>query len=230
MRPQPIPPGRWASPSLKPTRNAATLKFSIEDAARIPGLESALTRDLRMALTEGVDRAIFLGDDGANENSADITGLMTAANVVEQTITQANKVKPAETLAAFLALIDGKHASMVEDLRCVLAVGAHNLWAGTIANSAAENQTVLAFLKANGLTCSVRGDIETATTNGKFGAFLGRGRGIAGAGVAAVWEAGELIRDPYTDAAKGTVHLTLSYLWAFGLPRPSNFARIKFVT
>lgn len=215
---------------LKPTRNAATLKFSIEDAARIPGLESALTRDLRMALTEGVDRAIFLGDDGANENSADITGLMTAANVVEQTITQANKVKPAETLAAFLALIDGKHASMVEDLRCVLAVGAHNLWAGTIANSAAENQTVLAFLKANGLTCSVRGDIETATTNGKFGAFLGRGRGIAGAGVAAVWEAGELIRDPYTDAAKGTVHLTLSYLWAFGLPRPSNFARIKFVT
>ena len=42
---------------MKPKRNAATLKFSIEDTARIPGLESALTRDLRMALTEGVDRA-----------------------------------------------------------------------------------------------------------------------------------------------------------------------------
>ena len=35
---------------MKPKRNAATLKFSIEDTARIPGLESALTRDLRMAL------------------------------------------------------------------------------------------------------------------------------------------------------------------------------------
>ena len=47
---------------MKPKRNAVRLHFSIEDAARIPGLESALTRDLRMALVEGVDRAIFLGD------------------------------------------------------------------------------------------------------------------------------------------------------------------------
>ena len=76
---------------LKPTRNAATLKFSIEDVARIPGLESALNRDLRMALTEGIDRAIFLGDDGANENTADVVGLLTAANVVEKTITQAKQ-------------------------------------------------------------------------------------------------------------------------------------------
>ncbi len=59
---------------LKPKRNAATLKFSIEDTARIPGLESALTRDLRMALVEGIDRAIFLGDDGASGADADITG------------------------------------------------------------------------------------------------------------------------------------------------------------
>ena len=64
---------------LKPKRNAATLKFSIEDTARIPGLESALTRDLRMALTEGVDRAIFSGDDGATPNAGDIVGLQTAA-------------------------------------------------------------------------------------------------------------------------------------------------------
>ena len=54
--------------------------------------------------------------------------------------------------------------------------------------------------------------------------------GIDGAGVAAVWDAGELIRDPYTDAAKGTVHLTLCWLWDFGLPRPENFQRLKFVT
>ena len=54
------------------------LLFNIEDAARIPGLESALTRDLRMALTEGIDRAIFLGDSTANPNAGDIVGLTTA--------------------------------------------------------------------------------------------------------------------------------------------------------
>ena len=214
---------------MKPTRNAVRLLFNVEDAARLPNLESALERDLRMALTEGVDRAVFIGDAGATGTAADITGL-TTASITEQTITQTNKVKPAETLAAFLGLVDGIHAGMVSDLRCVLAVGAHNLWAGTIANSAAENQTILAFLKENGLECSVRGEIETATANGDFGAFVGRSRGIEGAAVAAVWEGAELIRDPYGGAAKGEVALTLSYLWNFALPRPANFARVKFVT
>ena len=44
---------------MKPKRNAVRLLFSIEDAARIPGLESALTRDLAAALTEGIDRGNF---------------------------------------------------------------------------------------------------------------------------------------------------------------------------
>ena len=76
----------------------------------------------------------------------------------------------------------------------------------------------------------MRGDIETATTNGKFGAFIGRGRGITGAGVAAVWNAGELIRDPYSGAAKGEIALTLNYLWGLKFPRPTQFARLKFVS
>ena len=213
---------------LKPTRNAVRLVFSIEDAARIPGLESALTRDLRAALVEGVDRAIFLGDDGANENGADITGLQTAAGLTEQTIKQADKVKGPETLTAFTGLVDGKHAMGLGDLRAVASVGAWRLWESTIINSAADNMTLAAFLRTAGLSWSARGEIETATTNGKFGAFVGLGRGIEGAGVAAVWEAGELIRDPYSGAAKGEVALTLSYLWNFGLARASNFARIKF--
>ena len=83
---------------------------------------------------------------------------------------------------------------------------------------------------ASGMSWGVRGDIDDATTNGKFGAFVGRGRGIDGAGVAPIWDSAELIRDPYTSAAKGEVVLTLNYFWNFGLPRPSNFARLKFVT
>ena len=73
---------------LKPKRNAVRLLFSIEDAARIPGLESALTRDLRMALTEGVDRAIFLGDATASGVDADITGLNSATGITEEELTR----------------------------------------------------------------------------------------------------------------------------------------------
>ena len=215
---------------MKPKRNAVRLVFSIEDAARIPGLESALTRDLRMALVEGVDRAIFLGDATASGTDADITGLTTASNVTQQTITQANKILGPGTLAAFTGLVDGIHAGGLADLRIVTAIGAYRLWENTIINASADNMTLAAFLRKAGLTWSARGEIETDTANMDWGAFVGRARGLDGAGVAAVWEAGELIRDPYSGAAKGEVALTLCYLWDFALPRASNFARIRFVT
>lgn len=213
---------------LKPTRNSVRLTFGMEDAARIPELESHLNRDLRMALVEGVDRAVFLGDSGATGTDADIVGF-TTASIDETTLTQANKVKPANVLQAFIAMVDGIHATQISDLRCVLAVGAHTLWAATIANSAAENQTILGFLKENGLACSVRGEIEANSANGDFGAFVGRGRGLEGAACMAAWESGQLVRDPYVGAAKGEIALTLVHLWNFAIVRASNFERIKFV-
>ena len=96
---------------LKPARNAVRLVFNIEDSARIPGLEGALTRDLRMALTEGVDKTIFVGDAGATGTDADITGLQTAAGLTEKTIAQSAKVKGSDVLKVFAELVDGKHAT-----------------------------------------------------------------------------------------------------------------------
>ena len=215
---------------LKPTRNSVRAIFSEEDAMRLPGLEQALRRDLAMALTEGTDRVVFVGDTTANENAGDIAGLNTLADVTEKEISQASKIKGPETLTAFAELVDGKHSNGLEDLRVVASVGANALWLVTkVSGNNAEIQTMSQFLRGVGLSWTVRGDIEAATSAGKFGAFLGRGRGLMGAGVAAVWNSGLLIRDPYSQAAKGEVALTLSYFWNFGLPRPSNFARIKFI-
>ena len=213
---------------MAPKRNAVRLLFSIEDTARIPGLESALTRDLRYALMEGIDRAIFLGDDTASGTDSDIVGLTTAAGLTAVEITQTNKVKPAETLAAFTGLIDGIHANSLSDLRVVSSVGAWRLWAETIANSTAENQTVAAFLREAGLSWMARGLIETDTAADDFAAFIGRSKGIEGSAVMALWSGAELIRDPYSGAASGEISLTLSYLWDFKVVRASNFARITF--
>ena len=214
---------------MAPKRNTVRLLFNIEDAARIPGLESALTRELRMALTEGVDRAVFLGDNGATPNAADIVGLTTAAGLVEKSISQTNKLKGSNTLQVFAELIDGKAAMMPSDLKAVFAVGANTLWAHQLANTGASVDTTIAeFLRRFGLNWMTRGDIEDTTADTEFAAFVGLGRGLDGSGVAAVWEAGELIRDPYSGAAKGEVALTLCYLWDFKLPRASNFARVTF--
>ena len=216
---------------MKPTAARTHGVFTVQDAARIgPGLEDALTRNLRDALMDSVDAAIFLGDSTANEDEGDIVGLNTAA-ITEFTLTQNNKVKGEEVLKSFLGLVDGKHAEGLRDLNVVLSVGANTLWGGTVLPSpVTTGQTIAQYLEMAGLSFGVRGDIETATSNGKFGGFVGRARGIEGAGVAAIWEAGSLIRDNVTGSKTGEIALTLNYLWAFGLPRPSNFQRLKFVS
>ena len=224
----------WAvgSTELKPKRNSTHLVFSMEDSYRMPGLEEALRRDMHMSITESVDKAVFLGSTSQGSASvADIVGLNTAANVVEKEIVQLDKVKGAATLAVFAQLIDGVHATMPEDLRIVASVGANTLWMSTLANTGNSVDTTIAeFMRRAGLSFRVRGGIETATLNGDWGAFIGRGRGIEGAGCAAIWDEGMFTRDEYTGAAKGEVGLTLHYFWDFKVPRATNFARLKFVT
>ena len=214
---------------IKPARRAIHGIYSIEDDMRLPGLSDAIERDMRMAMTESVDITVFNGDTGANENSADITGMKTAG-ITEATITQANKVKGDELVKAFLAYVDGQYAASLSDVRIVSSVGSNQLWGGTVHAATVENQTVSQFMRANAIDWTVRGGIDTNTANGDFGAYIGLGRGIDGAGIAAVWEQGQLIRDPYSSAAKGEVLLTLNYLWQLAFPRTANFKRFKYVT
>ena len=85
-------------------------------------------------------------------------------------------------------------------------------------------------MRMNGVDWTTRGGIDTNTANGDFGAYIGLGRGIEGAGIAAVWEQAQLIRDPYSGAKSGEVQLTLNYLWQLAFPRTGNFKRLKYVT
>ena len=214
----------------KPKANSVHLVYSKEDAFRIPELESAVTRDLRGAVMDAVDLAVFEGDSSADGTDANIVGIQTATDVVEKTLTQANKVKHINTLMALMELVDGKHAETPAALQIVSSVGANVLWTTTIANSTVENQTLAQFLMASGINWTTRGGIDDATGNNKFGAFIGRARGLAGAGTAAVWDAGELVRDDYSGARKREVALSLNYYWDFVMVRPTNFARLKFVS
>ena len=217
--------------TLEPKRNAVHAIYSIEDAARLPGLSDALRRDLGMALTDAIDVAVFVGDSGATTGTDNITGLsgyVTNTGLTEVTLTQANKVMADNTLEAFSGMVDGKHAMGLDDLNIVASVGSYRLWLSTIHASTVDNQTIAQFLMASGLSWGSREGIDTATADGDFGAFVSRARGLSGAGVAAVWNAGQMIVDEITGADKGEVKLTLNYLWQFDLPRASNFARLKY--
>ena len=214
---------------IKPARRAVHGIYSIEDDARLPGIASAIERDMRMAMVESVDLAVFNGDAGANEDTADIVGMQTAG-ITEATLTQANSKKADEVLKFFLTYVDGRYAASLADVRIVTSVGANVLWYGSVHAPTVDNQSIAQFLMASGLTWTTRGGIDAATTNGKFGAYVGLARGVDGAGIAAVWEQGQLIRDPYSGAKSGEVQLTLNYLFQLAFPRTDNFKRLKFVT
>ena len=214
---------------MKPTRATIHGVIAIEDVARVPSLEEAIVRDLRAALVAKIDKSIFSGDSGASGTDADITGLRTAA-IGETELTQGNKVKGAKVLEVFVEWVDGLYAEGLSDLAVVASVGANAEWMTTVMNSAVDNQTVAQFLRASGMAWSVRGEIDSTTTNGKFGAFVSLGRGRQGAAVCPVWTMGEMVRDNFTGAAKGETHISLSTLWNFGLPRAANYKRLKFVS
>ena len=214
---------------MKPSRHAVHGIYSIEDDMRLPGMADAIERDMRESIVDSVDLACFNSDTGANENVADITGMKTAG-ISESTLTQANKVMADDTLALLLAYVDGRYAAGMSDLNIVTSVGTNVLWYSTIHAATVDNQTIAQFLMASGITWSARGGIDTSTLNGDFGVYIGLNRGIDGAGIAAVWESGQLVRDPYSKADTGEVELTLNYLWSLAFPRTANFKRIKFVT
>ena len=222
--------GAWtvATTEMKPKRGSVRAIFSVEDMARLPGLEEALRRDLRAALMDSIDKAIFRGDTGPGTASYDLVGMQTAA-ISEITLTQSQKTKGPATLAKFLGLVNGLHAESLSDLGIVTSVGANVLWGSTIVAAAVENQTLAQFLRANGMSWGARYDIDTNTANNDYGAYIGLRRGIEGAGIAAVWESAGIIRDPYSDASKGEVAITLNYLWDLAFPRTANFKRLKFV-
>ena len=182
---------------------------------------------------DAVDLAVFEGDSGGERKLRRISPAWTLLQTWLRKISHAsaNKVKGSNVLSMLsLRSLTASTQRRGSDLRTVLSVGAQRLWMSTLANTGASVDTTIAeFLRRAGVELSSRGGIDTATTAGKFGAFVGRGRGIEGAGVAAVWSDGMLIVDPYSAAKSGEIQLSMNTFWNFGLPRPSNFARLKFV-
>ena len=213
---------------IKPTRSTVTATYSVEDNARLPGLADAIQRDLAASMTEKIDRTIFKGDSGANENTADIVGLQTAS-ITELTLTQAAKIKKDDTISLFAELVDGKHAASLGDLNIVASVGSNTLWVSTFPTNN-RNESMAQILRDNGITWTTRGEIEANTANGDFGAYIGLQRGIENAAVAPVWDSGQMLVDPYSGAKSGEVQLSLHYLWGFQIPRLASYRRLKYVT
>ena len=193
--------------TIEPTRATARYLYRVEDAAKFGDLESILREDLREVLGNLMDAQIVAGDgaganlDGFIEN-ADDAGVQNPAA----------KATLADFDSAFANGIDGVYANDAMGVRILTGIETER-FLGTNRVATGEQQTFKSALSVGGagmMRASKRVAAPAANIQKAY-----RFRPAEFRGIAPVWEGLQLVRDPYSGAAKGEVALTVLMLFGY---------------
>ena len=209
--------------TLDPKRISARYVFSREDAARLGSMfEDSMRGDLRMALASAMDKEIINGSGSILNGLLDETPLQLN-DAADGAITDATTgLQVANGLAG---LIDGKYAMTMNDIRAAFNPAFYGYMRTlpiTFANTDGYLSTWFEMEKVRVMAAGHIGEVTGQAGESYLIASLAKG--LSGAAVSAVWDSVELVRDPYTEAAKGQVAVTLCGLHNFKVLRSSNFA------
>lgn len=194
----------FATASLEPRRLTARYLTTIEQAAEVPDLESALKMDLVSALKSAMDDQIING----NGTSPNVDGFLS--RIADPT--NDAQVADFDRFTELLSLaVDGVHANSEREVSLVLGVASYQLAAKVNHTGSGESATEAIMRRGRSLMASSY--IPAVASNIQTCLLHAGGAGRAGDSVAAVWPSMELIRDPYSNAAEGQCALTAVALW-----------------
>ena len=183
--------------SQTPKRIAGQFEVRAEDLAVYPELETVLGESIRGALSNELDEEVF------NGAAAGLNGLFVQATDV----TVATAVETYATgIARFAALVDGQYAYSLDDLRCVVGPSTYAKYMGLIS----DGMPLADYLKANLGSFRVSNRMPALASKGQRGIVTLNG-GSSPIRIY-VWNALEIIRDPYSGAGAGKVTLTATAL------------------
>ena len=208
---------------LEPRRLTARYLFSVEDTARLRGMEEALRRDLSGALGEKIDDQILNGN-GTAPNVSGFVHALTAPTAPTAIATFSDFVGAASRA------VDGRYARNLTGVKTLVGAATYAL-AGTLMNTSGDVAlSDYLIARSGGFLTSALIPAPPASGTGANvqAAIVYRAARGAGSAVAPVWQGLELIRDPYTHAAKGQVSLTAVMLWAFSIIRSDAYVRRAF--
>ena len=180
-----------------PKRISGQFELRIEDLAVYPPLENVLSEAIRGALSNELDEEVFNGPD------AGLNGLFTQASNVGV----ASAVETYATgVARFAALVDGSHAYSLADLRCVVGPSTYAFFMGLISGGI----PLADYLESKLGSFQVSDRMPAVASKGQKGIVTLNG-GPSPIRVY-VWNALEIVRDPYSGAGAGKVTLTATAL------------------
>ena len=213
-----------ATATVSPQVISVAYRLDIRDRARFGSqLDAALRADMREVLREKVGDVCLSG-------TSLLQGLLDTAKVTTATaitVDAGTKVFSYTNLLAELAkLMNGKEAVRPADLKLLWGRPATTNLLSTLA-VAETGLTQMAGLTAQGymsLTTDRISNVLAASANLGFAARAGAG---AGAFRSVIWDRGQLIVDPYTDAGKGEERISLLMQMGNVFVRPSAFVMLK---
>ena len=184
-----------------PVRIAGQFEVRVEDLAVMPSLEAALSEAMQGSLSNELDESTFNGASG------ELNGLFTqAANV-----SAASAVETYTTgIGRFASLVDGNHAYDLSDLRAVIGSKTFALYAGVFANTNKGDVSLFDYLSRMLGSIRVSDRVPAVSSNAQ--------KGIVVLSASAempkihVWDAMQIVRDPYSGAGFGKVTITATAL------------------
>ena len=198
----PETPGAFTVTMAQPRRISGAFRFTVEDAARLSGMEEALRQNIGSVLSDELDKQAI---NGSASGDGTLNGLL---NILSD---PAAPAASAETFARYVSAaashVDGLFAVDLAGVRQLVGVKTYGHMAGAF-RADADSMTAEGWLSTR--TGGVRTSRRIAALASNIQQAIVRRSNPMGDRVAVmpVWEGLQMIRDPYTDARKGEVALT----------------------
>ena len=184
-----------------PVRIAGQFEVRVEDLAVMPSLESALSESLQGSMSNEFDEQVFNGAAG------ELNGLLVQA----ADVSAGSAVETYSTgIKRFAELVDGRHAYTLGDIRAVIGSKTFGLFAGIFANSGKGDVSLFDYLQVNLGSIRVSDRIPGVSSSAQRGVVILTAS--AERPKIHVWDAMQVVRDPYSGAGAGKVTITATAL------------------
>ena len=194
--------GAFTVTMASPRRLTGSFRFTVEDAARLSGMEDALRANLSSVLSDALDAQAI---NGSASGDGTLNGLLAIMD--DPTAPATGDEDFARYVTAAASHVDGLFAVDLAGIRQLVGVATYGHMAGEF-RSNNDAMTAEAFLTTR--TGGVRTSRRIAAAVSNIQQAIVRRDNPAGDRVAVMptWEGLELIRDPYTAAGKGEIVIT----------------------
>ena len=193
----------FTSVTVSPVRQTARYLFGIESTARLRGMEEALRADLTATMSDKLDKLALRGQAAVANVSPAVTGLVN-------TLTDPTDPTTVATWTDFLNLytdrVDGMYSQDGSNVRVL--VNPATFKAAYKLQIATSGELLRDRLPAGRFRASANMPDSTNANIAKVLTYAAGRRGF----VQPVWRGVTLIRDPYTNAEKGQIALTVVML------------------